>query len=110
MSSGSIARRAAWVRGRIRRGGITLNPLPAPSLAILDSIDVRAPGALVFGGREGRATRVKSKRGRWTRPRPSRGTGPCTTPADGPGNPKLFGQVRKHGLTGVLGFGKRLKW
>jgi hypothetical protein len=26
-----------------------------------------------------------------------------------PGYPKLFGQVRKHGLTGVLGFGKRLK-
>ena len=22
---------------------------------------------------------------------------------------KLFGQVRKHGLTGILGFGKRLK-
>ncbi|WP_156434109.1 hypothetical protein [Bradyrhizobium retamae] len=25
------------------------------------------------------------------------------------GDPKLFGQVRKHGLTGVLGFGERLK-
>jgi hypothetical protein len=24
-------------------------------------------------------------------------------------DPKLFDQVRKHGLTGVLGFGKRLK-
>jgi hypothetical protein len=26
-----------------------------------------------------------------------------------PPDPKLFGQVRKHGLTGVLGFGERLK-
>ncbi|MEH2501331.1 hypothetical protein V1290_000142 [Bradyrhizobium sp. AZCC 1578] len=40
--------------------------LSVPSLAILDGIDVPAPGRSC-SGQEGRATRVKSQAGRWTR-------------------------------------------
>jgi len=59
------------------------------------------------GSREGRATRVKIQAG------DERGRAPSRDDPGGPADlgwdPKLFGEVRKHGLTGPLGFDERLK-
>ena len=81
-----------------------------PPLAILNGIDVRRRAR--FRGREGDGLRgSKSKRemdeaaplkGPWTLHDSSRPAGP------GWGSEAIW-QVRKHGLTGVLGFGKRFR-
>jgi hypothetical protein len=66
-------------------------------------------GALVSGGREGAGYSGWSKSKREMDEAAPLNLDPARLLRTGLGIPKLFDQVHQHGLTGLLGFGERLK-